>query len=100
MGGGTDLDQAPSIHYGVYGSANCSDTSLSMQEASLNSLLMLADRGWAKKGLGLYYQSESVKILELGSGTGFAAHNLAQKLGSNAEIHCVNICPNQNGACS
>jgi cyclopropane fatty-acyl-phospholipid synthase-like methyltransferase len=82
---GDNTESGGSIHYGLYTETN------TMAEASVASLHRL-----------LRDQPRGLKVLEIGSGTGFASHVMAKEYGHH--VTAVNICPGQNqwnrdGAC-
>ena len=79
-------DSGFNIHYGIYPSAN-----ESMKAASENIIQYLTELAQQQ---GIYLPA--AKVLDLGSGTGGAAHYLAENFG--CQITCVNISPEQNKA--
>ena len=77
-------DSGFNIHYGIYPSAN-----ETMKAASENIIAYLAELA---RQHGIYLPQ--ARVLDLGSGTGGAAHYLADHFG--CQVTCVNISPEQN----
>ncbi|WP_428242695.1 methyltransferase domain-containing protein [Gynuella sp.] len=77
-------DSGFNIHYGIYPSEN--ETMKTASENIIRHLLELAQQ----RGVHLPQAS----VLDLGSGTGGAAHYLAEHFG--CQVTCVNISPEQN----
>lgn len=78
MGGG-----GSSIHYGIYQQEN--DGVMTATENTMRFMVECFQK---------YKSPERLKVLDLGSGTGSAAHFLVQNYDS--KVSCVNISPNQN----
>ena len=85
---GDKTSHGGSIHYGIYASDETP-----MKQASLRSLLHLLENAYEGEGMGFYYLPEKLNVLEIGSGTGFASHLLAEY---GHRVTAINICENQN----
>lgn len=78
MGGGGN-----SIHYGIYQQEN--DDVMTATENTMRFMVECFEH---------HKSTNNLKVLDLGSGTGSAAHFLVQNY--SCKVNCVNISPNQN----